>query len=218
MCVICQCSQAEDADVADHGVNPDLSCVACARHTAPERDAIIKGGPREKLDHNCVFGTDDELTNAQAAYDAIKTILSRIGADSGLRITGIDSRSMPPKRESVDAEVVLTGRLMWEGTSGVQCKLQLEWASPTIYIINLRIEPVEQPSAAPLSMSPSARLSPGERIDDGARLHQMQEHIDNGLTPKAAARAAARAMPDPPTNEDSLTSRLARKFRQRRTG
>jgi len=47
-------------------------------------------------------------------------------------------------------------------------------------------------------------------------LERMQLEIDtNGLTPKAAARIAARAMPNLPTGEDSVVSRLVRRFKQR---
>jgi hypothetical protein len=182
--------------------------------TADEREAIINGGPKEHLYHVLAFGSPKESDAASAAYAAIKAVLSRIGADPHLLIRGIDSRMMPPKREIVDAEVVLTGRLMFEG-DGIEGKVQLEWLNPPIYIVGLRIEPVEQPLAVPLVMKPSDRLPPGEVKDDTARLHRMQVELDNGLPPKAAARAAARAMPDPPTSEESLTSRLVRRFKKR---
>jgi hypothetical protein len=183
--------------------------------TPQERDAIINGGPRQHLHHILAFGTQEQFDNASAAYGAIRTIIARIGADKTLRIVGIDSRMMPPKWEIVDAEVVLTGRLMWEGDNGVQSKLQMEWMSPPIYIANLRIEPVEQASNAALVMAPSAQLAPGERKDDTERLRLMQKGMDDGLPPKTAARGAARALPDPPTGEENVASRLVRKFKKR---
>jgi hypothetical protein len=42
----------------------------------------------------------------------------------------------------------------------------------------------------------------------------MCPKIDDGLTPKAAARVAARTLPDPPTGEESLIYRPVRKFRE----
>ncbi len=184
--------------------------------TPSERAAIINAGPRENLDNNLFFGTDETVESAHAAYDAIKAIVSRVSGDRTLRITGIDSRAMPPRREIVEAEVMLTGRLMWEGPSGVESKLQLEWTNPTGRIINLRVEPAEQPAMnVPLSMSPPGRLAPGERIDDTERLRRMQEFIDTGLPPKTAARHVAVEMPSPPTGEASLTTRLVRKFKLR---
>jgi hypothetical protein len=108
---------------------------------------------------------------------------------------------------------------MWEGPHGGESKLLLEWSHPPIAIINLRFEPVEQLATTPLlSMSPSRRLAAGERKDDTGRLHETQRLIDGGLPARTAARQVAAKMPDSPTSEDSLATRLVRKFKDRSAG
>ena len=185
--------------------------------TPAERDAILAGGPRKALDNNLVFGDEADHLAAQAAYKAMGRVISRVKQDPTLRFIGIDARVTPPRREPIEGEVVLTGRLMWQGPNGVESVLQLEWTHPTVRLIDVRVEPVVQPSVdVPPSMAPSARLSGSERIDDTERLRRMQRYIDEeGLPPKTAARRVAAEMPSPPTGEDSLVVRLARKFKER---
>lgn len=185
--------------------------------TPAERDAIVAGGPRKALDHNLVFGEEADHLAAQAAYKAIEQVIARVKEDRTLRFTGLDARVTPPRREPIDGEVVLTGRLMWQGPNGVESVLQLEWTHPTVRLIDVRVEPIARPASDALPpMSPSARLSGAERIDDTERLRLMQRYIDaDGLTPKTAARRVAAEMPNPPTGEDSLAVRLVRKFRRR---
>ncbi len=185
--------------------------------TPEERDAIIRAGARENIDHNRAFGVEPAYRAAEAAYACILAIITRLKTEPTVRITGIDPRLMPPKRDTIEVEVVLTGRLMWEGRGGIDSRLLLEWSNPKVSIINLRIEHAEQLASTPLlSMSSSSRLNANERKNDTERLHEMQRLIDSGLPPKTAARRISATMPDPPTSEDSLATRLVRKFNNRR--
>jgi hypothetical protein len=184
--------------------------------TATERQIIVAAGPRELLDNNRMFGSDPDYRAAIAAYDAMTGILTRITSATELCITGIDPRAMPPRREPLDPAIVLHGILLWEGPEGCMSKLLLAFLHPVIHIADLRIEPTERRAAALLPvMSPPTRFSPTERIDDDTRLRRMQEHIDEGVRPKSAARRVAAEMPNPPTSEDSVAARLVRKFKQR---
>jgi hypothetical protein len=96
-------------------------------------------------------------------------------------------------------------------------RLLLAFLHPVIHIGDLRIEPTGHASATVhlAEMSRSPRLPPGERIDDTLRLVLMQQYIDEGLTPKPAARKAVAAEPYPYATEDSSVTRLCRKFRHR---
>lgn len=186
--------------------------------TAAEHRAILAGGPRQHLDHKLVFFTDDdEQIRVEAAFAAIRSILLRIEADPSLGITGLDGRLGLPRREPIEAELVRAGRLMWEGREGERSALQLDHFGQTIRIIDLRIEPLCPPASLPSqAMTTSNRLRPGERKDDTDRLLLMQKYIDDGRPPKTAARLVAAELPDRPTSEDSLTTRLMRKFGERK--
>jgi hypothetical protein len=183
---------------------------------AAERDAILAAGPRQSIDNNRVFVGGSEGERACAAYAAIKAILSRTQGDPTFRYTGIDSRSAPPTRAVILTELMLSGRLMWEGPHGERSKLQLNWLHPPIYIIDIYVEPVSHGTvAASLVLAKAPQLQPGERIDDTARLQRMQELIDTGLPTKTAARRTVIEMPSPPSGDDSVVTRLVRKFRNR---
>jgi hypothetical protein len=181
-----------------------------------ERETILKGGPREHLFNEATF-LGERHDDATAAYVAIKAILTRLVSDRSLRVTAIDERSIPPKREVIEGEVILTSRLSWTRRDGVESSLLFEWANAKATIINLRIEAVEQPQAgAPGSMSSSSRLGPGERIDDTERLALMQKLIHDGHLAKTAARRAAADQPYPHCAEASTVSRLVKKFNKRK--
>jgi hypothetical protein len=182
--------------------------------TNAERACLLAGGHRKLLDHNRVFEPDPAASAAEAAYKAINDILQRLSGNPSMQITGIDSRMMPPARTTVPVETVRTGRLMWEGPEGIRSCLILDWCNPTVHIIDLQIEPTNQQATAPLTtMSGPTHLAPGERMDDNERLLLMQKYIsENNLLPKSAARRVAIEMPSPPTGEESLVTRLVRKF------
>jgi hypothetical protein len=184
--------------------------------TPTERTTILAGGPRKRLDHAWAFAEDhDEWMRVRAAHDAIQSVLLRMHFDPTLCITGIDSRVSPPKREVIENEVVRAGRLRWEGAEGQRSILHIKDLGPHARIIDLRIEPVRQLAHAPSSPPPaSSGLRRGERRLDTDRLALMREHIAAGHPRKTAARMAAAALPDPHTSEESLTSRLIRKFIQ----
>jgi hypothetical protein len=69
--------------------------------TPDEREAITCAGAREELDNNRAFGDDASYRNAETAYASIKAIITRLNSDLTVRITGIDSRLMPPKRDTM---------------------------------------------------------------------------------------------------------------------
>jgi hypothetical protein len=179
-----------------------------------EREALIQSGVRQRP-RTPIYESDEDTKRANAGYRTVRVILARAVNDGTLRFTGIDPRATPPRRQNIEGEVVLTGRLRWSKRPGVESTLDLSWTNPSVVIVNLRIEPKEESRAeSQAPMSPPKRLSPGERIDDSTRLHRMQEIIDEGNQPKTAARRAAVEMPSPHTSEDSLVTRLMRKFKK----
>jgi hypothetical protein len=186
--------------------------------TDHEREVILAAGPREHLDSKRMFCRGEEHDAAIAAFGEMKSILRRVTSGVELCVTGIDPRMMPPRRESLDPDLVHHGVLVWTGPGGCMSRLLLTFLFPIIHIADLRIEPTGQPAAEVRpAMSRSRRLVGGERIDDSSRLSRMQRFIDEGDRPKTAARKAAIAEPHPHSTEEATTSRLSRKFRERAT-
>ena len=186
--------------------------------TAEERATIIDAGPREWLDDRRTFCGGAEHDAAMAAFEAIKAILARVTmTGSGLRVTGIDPRMMPPCRVTLDRDTVRLGTLRWESKEGYISKLMLMFLHPIIHLGDLRIEPTNDrtETRAPVKMSQSPKLDDGERLDDTERLILMQQFIDQGMRPKTAARNAAVEKPYPHSTEDATVTRLCRKFRKR---
>jgi hypothetical protein len=184
--------------------------------TAQERQMILAGGPRERLDNNRLFGPPPEHEAALMAFKAMKAILMRITSGTDLCVTGIDPRMMPPHREVLDPALVRYGILIWEGPDGCISKLLLAFMHPVVHVADLRIEPTGQAAVVTqAAISRSTRLVGGERINDTSRLLLMQRFIDEGDTPKAAARKAAVAVPYPHSTEQATVTRLCRKFHTR---
>ncbi len=185
--------------------------------TPAERTIILAGGPRERLDNDRVFGGDVGWDAAEAAYAAIKAILTRIGQDRGLRFTGIDARVSPPSRQQIGADVISAGRLTWSGPGGVESVLQLEWASPMVRLIDLKVEPVETIQAGGLQRRSEPQRPDnamrGPRVDDGQRLAIMRKLVNEGLDRQPAAALALDECPcSRPGSFDSKIKRLMRKY------
>ena len=91
----------------------------------------------------------------------------------------------------------------------------------TVKIVAIAVESSRMTTGADTSkseilvMTRSPNLIGNERRDDTARLHIMQELINTGMTPHAAAAKAATDLPDDVTGFESLHVRLRRKFNKR---
>jgi hypothetical protein len=180
--------------------------------TDDERVEILAAGDRWELDDKS-WGSDmDQATRALAV---IKEVLARASERSDLRFTGIN-RALAMARGPVDAEDVVTGRLIWDRPDGRTSKLFLDSCTPTIRIDNLQVEPLSSVAiAAPPAIAklPAEQLR-RERIDDSARLAEMLKYYQLPMLRQQAAKRVVQNMPGCRTTqqEDTIVKRLMRKF------
>jgi hypothetical protein len=74
-----------------------------------EREAICAGGQIQFLDEQKWHATKESQAVANKAFDAIRSILRRIFENTGLQVTGIDTRKVPPTRDPVEPDLLLRG-------------------------------------------------------------------------------------------------------------